>query len=311
MATGEITRRSGRPAAASAGSGRLSRHVGAFFKHLPLLLVTLWIIIPLIWVIGTSFKGRQEYYATVNTLVPMHPTLVNYQFMLTQMGNLPIYFVNSVILTAGTVVLTVLVASLAAYAFARMEFRGRDLIFYGLILSMFVPRSGGLMALYELMAFLKLRNSIFGLILLFAAALPVPIFIMRQAFLNVPKELEESAIIDGASWFRVFWNIALPLTTSAVVVLAILVFVQTWGDFLVSFTMIDKDTQSTLSIGIRKVMVGAGGYQAFLSEEFAGLFATQAADAAMLLTAALPAILIYLFLQRWFMRGVTEGALKF
>ena len=310
MVTRDVFAPSGRSTVA-AGSGRLRRRVFAFLKHVPLILVALWIVIPLIWVVGTSFKGRQEYYATVNTLLPQHPTLVNYQFMLTQMGNLPIYFLNSVILTVGTVVLTVLVASLAAYAFARMDFRGRDLIFYGLILSMFIPRSGGLMALYELMVFLGLRNSITGLILLFSAALPVPIFIMRQAFLNVPKELEESARIDGAGWFRVFWNIALPLSASALVVLAILVFVQTWGDFLITFTMIDKDSQSTLSLGIRKVMVGAGGYQAFLSQEFAGLFATQAADAAMLLTAAAPAIVIYLVLQRWFMRGVTEGALKF
>ena len=307
---GEIAMQSGRRAV-SAGSSRASRQVAAFLRHLPLVVVSLWIIIPVIWDVGTSFKGRQEYYATNNTLLPMHPTLVNYEFMLTQMGNLPIYFVNSVFLTVGTLVLTLTVCSLAAYAFARMEFRGRDLIFYALVLSIFLPRSGGLMALYEMMASFHLRNSIPGLILLFAAGVPVPIFILRQAFLNMPRELEESARIDGAGWFRVFWSIALPLTTSAMVVVAILNFVGTWGEFLVTFTMIDRDAQSTLSVGVRKVMVGAGGYQAFLSDQFAGLFATQAADAAMLLTAALPVILMYLFLQRWFMRGVTEGALKF
>jgi len=307
---GEMAMQSGR-SAVSAGSGRASRQVRAVLRHLPLVVVSLWIAIPVIWDIGTSFKGRQEYYATVNTLLPMHPTLVNYEFMLTQMGNLPIYFVNSVFLTVGTLVLTLTVCSLAAYAFARMEFRGRDLIFYALVLSIFLPRSGGLMALYEMMASFHLRNSIPGLILLFSAGVPVPIFILRQAFLNMPRELEESARIDGAGWFRVFWAIALPLTTSALVVVAILNFVSTWGEFLVTFTMIDRDAQSTLSVGVRKVMVGAGGYQAFLSDQFAGLFATQAADAAMLLTAALPVILMYLFLQRWFMRGVTEGALKF
>jgi ABC-type glycerol-3-phosphate transport system permease component len=301
----------GRPASAAARTGRWRGGLGRVLKHLPLVLVSLWISVPLLWDLGTSLKGRQEYYATVNTLLPRRPTLVNYEFMLTQIGNLPVYFFNSVLFSVGTVALTVVVSSLAAYAFARMEFRGRDLIFYALLMSMFIPRSGGLMALYELMSFLKLRNSILGLILLFAAAVPVPIFIMRQAFLNLPRELEESARVDGAGWFRVFWKIALPLTTSAVVVVAILTFVVTWGDFLVTFTMIDKDSQSTLAIGVRKVMVGAGGYQAFLSDQFAGLFATQAADAAMLLTAALPVVLIYLFLQRWFMRGVTEGALKF
>src|SRR5919197_4450610 len=197
---------------AAAGAGRWRRGLGRLLKHAPLLLVSLWIIVPLVWDVGTSFKGRQEYYATVNTLLPRYPTLINYEFMLTQMGNLPVYFVNSLLFSVGTVVVTVAVSSLAAYAFARMEFRGRDLIFYALVMSLFIPRSGGLMALYELMSFLKLRNSILGLILLYDAAVPVQLFIMRQAFLNLPRELEESARVDGAGWLRVFWTIAVPLT---------------------------------------------------------------------------------------------------
>ncbi len=302
------TRVASRP---SAGVRRTVWRLGSgFLFHIPLLIISLWVLIPLLWMISTSFKGRQEYYAAVSTLIPQRPTLINYEFMLTQMGNLPIYMLNSFIVTLGSVLLTTSLAALAGYAFARMEFRGRDLIFLALVLSIFIPRSGGLMAIYELMAFLHLRNSLEGLILLFSSALPVPIFIFRQAFLNVPRELEESALVDGAGWFRVFWNIALPLVTNALVVVAILVFVQVWGDFLVTFTLIDQDEKMTISVGVRKVLVGAGGYEAFLSPKFAGLFATQAADAAMLLTAAAPVILVYLVLQRWFMRGLTEGALK-
>src|SRR5690606_165209 len=108
-------------------------------------------------------------------------------------------------------VIQVFVASLAGYAFARMRFPGRDAIFIILILSMFIPRSGGLMALYELIDFLNLRNSLVGLILLFAANVPIAIFIMKSAFLAIPHEIEEAAIIDGASWFRVYRQIALPL----------------------------------------------------------------------------------------------------
>src|SRR5262249_61185962 len=92
------------------------------------------------------------------------------------------------------------VAAVAGYPFARMQFRGRDLIFVALIMLIFVPRSGGLMALYELMAFLHLRNSLIGLILLFSGGLSTPIFIMRQTSLAIPKELEDAARIDGAGW---------------------------------------------------------------------------------------------------------------
>ncbi len=200
---------------------------------------------------------------------------------------------------------------MAGYAFARMTFRGRDVIFLIIVISMFVPRGGGLMALYELMNFLKLRNSLFGMILLFGSHLPVPIFIMRQAFLSIPREIEESAMIDGASRWQIFWRIALPLATSAMVIVATLAFVGVWSDFLVTFTMIDRDSQLTISVGIRKVLTS--GYETATANvpELRGQFASEAADAAMLLFSAFPVILIYALLQRWFMKGITEGAIKF
>lgn len=165
------------------------------------------------------------------------------------------------------------------------------------------------MALYELMAFLNLRNSLFGfLILLFSANVPIAIFIMRGAFAAIPKEIEEAAIVDGASWFRVYRQIALPLVASAMVIVASLAFITAWSDYLVTYTLIDQDNQMTISVGIQKVL--ASSYQSALSPTFRGLFASEAADAAMLLFASLPVIVFYGLLQRWFMRGLTEGAVK-
>ncbi len=293
---------------------RLKRMLAARPSRSDLLLhvvmaVALFItFLPILWMISTSFKDREEFATNTAGLIPRSISLINYEYMFTAVDNLPIYMRNSFILAIGTALIQVFVASLAGYAFARMRFPGRDLIFIALILSMFIPRSGGLMAIYELMAFLNLRNSLFGLILLFSANVPIAIFIMRAAFHSIPKEIEEAAIIDGASWFRVYREIALPLATSAMVIVASLAFISAWSDYLITFTLIDRDDQMTISVGIQKVL--ASSYQAALSPTFRGLFASEAADAAMLLFASLPVVLFYALLQRWFMRGLTEGAVK-
>jgi multiple sugar transport system permease protein len=277
--------------------------------HLILIAALFVIFVPIIWLISTSLKTRLGFAQHPASLIPASPTLVNYRYMLTAMDNLPVYMRNSFILALGTAALQVFVASLAGYAFARMRFRGRDLILVALIVSMFIPRSGGLMALYELMAYLHLRNSLIGLILLFAANVPVPIFIMRQSFLSVPKELEEAAILDGAGWFRVYRQIALPLAVGGMVIVATLAFITAWSDYLVTFTMIDLDSKMTISVGIQKLL--ALSYQSALAPTFRGLMTGDTANAAMLLTATLPVVIFYALLQRWFMRGLTEGAVKF
>lgn len=293
---------------AYAGNAR-ARAVRVALSYVPLVIVSMLILIPLIWMVSTSFKGRQEFYSATSSLVPLHPTLINYRYVLTQLRYLPIYLRNSFIVTVGAVAIVALLSSLAGYAFARMRFRGRDAIFLALVLSIFVPNVGGLMSLYELMSFLHLRNSLLGLILYFSSALPIPIFIMRQGFLAVPAELEEAALVDGAGWLRVFWSIALPVAFNALVLVMILTFVGVWGDFLTTFILVDQDAQMTISVGAQKVLVLP--YATTITPGFAGLFTTEAANAAVLLLACAPVVVVYLVLQRWFMRGLTEGALKF
>lgn len=280
----------------------------AWVYHLAMIAALLVTFVPILWMISTSLKDRKGFATDPAGLIPKHITLVNYRYMLTAVDNLPVYMRNSFILAFGSAALQVVVASLAGYAFARMQFKGRDAILAVLLISLFIPRSGGLMALYELMAYLHLRNSLIGLILLFAANVPVPIFIMRQAFLAVPKEIEEAAILDGASWLRVYRQIAVPLALSGMIIVATLAFIAAWSDYLVTFTMIDSDDQMTVSVGIQKLL--ATSYQSALAPKFRGQLTGDTADAAMLLTATLPVIVFYALLQRWFMRGLTEGAVK-
>lgn len=300
------------PRANTASLGtRLRFNRAGFIAHLFMFLIVFLVLLPILWMISTSFKDAQEFFNNSAALIPRTVSLVNYEYMFSAIQELPIYMTNSFVLAIGVAVLQVVTAALAAYAFARMNFWGRDFIFLAVVVSMFIPRSGGLMALYELMSFLKLRNSLFGLILLFGAALPVPIFIMRQAFLSIPREIEESAVIDGANQWQIFWRIAFPLVTTALVVVATLAFVGVWSDYLVTYTMIDRNNQLTISVGIQKVLTGSYETATATVPHLRGQFANEAADAAMLLFSAAPVILVYALLQRWFMRGLTDGAIKF
>ena len=188
-------------------SVRRSLRPSTLLINLSLLLICAICLLPVVWSISASLKDRNELYLATPTLLPHNPTLENYRWIFSQadMSRLPLNMWNSVKVTMGAVIIQCITATMAGFAFARLKFRGRDLIFYMLILLMFIPRAGGLMALYELMEFLHLRNSHLGLMLLFPSAISVALFVMRQNFLGVPRELEEAAIIDGANTWQLFW----------------------------------------------------------------------------------------------------------
>ncbi len=283
-------------------AGRRAR-IGTVLLHLVIWVALAFFVVPIIWSVSASLKGRSELFATYPTLFPHAPTLENYVYAVTRIGPFVEYFFNSVIVTAGSVALIVFAASLAGYAFGRLRFRGRDLIFYTLVVQLFVPRAGGLMALYEEMHLLGLRNSLPGLILLFAGGLAVPIFIMRQTFFNIPGEFEDAASIDGASRWQVFWNVIAPMGTAGMVLVAIFTFIEIWGEFLVTLTMIDDPDKFTLALGVANLQLGTTSW---VESEIL----PYGTEAAAYILAALPCVLVFIFLQRWFVRGLTEG-LKF
>ena len=273
---------------------------------LALIAILIWTFLPVLWTITTSFKSLQEYYRGSSiSLIPRDPTLRNYTFMFKWMPDFPVFFRNSVVVCLSAVLLNTICATLMGYAFARMTFRGRDLLFYSLVLSMFIPRAGHLMAAYELMDFLHLRDNLLGLILFFASGLSMPLFIMRQTFLTLPRELEESAFIDGAGRFRVFRSIAIPFGASGMLLIAILTFVRSWGDYLFTITMVDTASKYTLGVGVAMAM-GVGA----MAQDDPDITQAGIQSAAYLMSAA-PAVLLYLGMQRYFVRGLMEGALKF
>jgi multiple sugar transport system permease protein len=284
-------------------SYRLAQYRGRIILHTVLGVSLLLFLLPIIWSISASFKGKEELFATVPSLLPMSPTLQNYTYVLKRIGEFPLYFANSVIVTTGTVAVVVLCASLAGYAFGRLRFKARDLIFYTLVMQIFIPRAGGLMAMYELMRMLGLRNELWGLILLFSGGMAVPIFIMRQTFLNIPGEFEDAARIDGANPWQVFWRVIAPMGTAGMILVGIFTFISVWGEFLVTLTMIDDSERFTLAVGVANLSLGTTSWT---DSEILPYGTTAAAY----LLAALPAALVFIALQKWFVRGMSEG-LKF
>ena len=273
--------------------------------YISLAIICIVCLVPLIWTVSSSLKMREELYAIPPTLLPRNPTLDNYTWMLTRedMSRLPLNLWNSAKVTIGAVIIQCVAATLAGYAFARLEFRGRDLLFYLLIVLMFIPRAGGLMALYELMDTLGLRNSHLGLALLFPSAISVALFVMRQNFLGVPRELEEAAIVDGANTPQVFWHVDLPFVTGGIAVVAIWEFIYVWGEYLTTLTLIDFPELETISLAVTKLQ----GWSAHFTST---LLAGYGTESAAYVVAMVPVLLVFILLQRWFVRGLTEGIIK-
>ncbi len=273
--------------------------------NLSLIAICLICLLPVVWTLSASLKDRDELYLATPTLIPRNPTLENYRWVFSQsdMSRLPLNMWNSIKVTMGAVVIQCITATMAGFAFARLEFRGRDLIFYLLILLMFVPRAGGLMALYELMEFLNLRNTHLGLMLLFPSAISVALFVMRQNFMGVPRELEEAAIIDGANTWQLFWAVDVPLVKGGIAVVAIWEFIYVWGEYLMTLTLIDFPELETLSIAVTKLQ----GWGAHFTSSIVAGYGT---ESAAYVVAMAPVILVFIVLQKWFVRGLSEGILK-
>lgn len=283
----------------SAAIGRLWHHRGKILLRVVLWVFLLIFLLPFVWAVSASLKTRQELYVELPSIITTNPTIANYVYVLRRMPTFLTQFGNSALVTGGAVLLQVALAALAGYAFARLRFKGRDTIFVTMIMLTFVPRAGGLMAQYELMNFLNLRNNLFGLILAFAAGLPIPIFIMRQTFINLPSAFEDAALIDGCNRFQAFLWVMLPMATGGMLVVGLFEFIRVWGEYLFTLTMIDQPNLYTLGIGIAMNFVGLA-----LEE---GEFTSYGAEAAAHLLTSAPVLILFIIFQRMFIRGMMEG----
>jgi putative chitobiose transport system permease protein len=250
---------------------------------------------PFLWLLVTALKGGGEnIFAYPPSLWPARPTLDNFRqvWEAVPFGR---YFFNSVLVAVAAVGLNLILASLAAFPLARMRFRGRDSLFLAILATMMIPLPVIMIPLFILSQRLGLLDSYAGLILPTAVS-AFGIFLMRQAFLAIPREIEEAAVIDGANPWQVFWQVMLPLTKPSLATLAIFVFVGSWGDFLWPLIVLKDPDLYTLPVGI-----------SYLAGTFSANWRLIAAGSVL---SIVPIVLVFVGLQRFFIAGQTAGAVK-
>ena len=252
-------------------------------------------LVPLLWLTSTAFKSPTEnVFQFPPQFIPEHPTLENFVQVWKQepFGQ---YFFNSIVVAALTVSLNVLFSSLAAYPLARLNFVGKNLIFYIIVSTIMIPFQVVMIPLYILTVQLGLKNTYLGVIFP-AIASAFGIFLLRQAFKSVPKELEEAARMDGCSELGIWWNVMLPAVRPALVTLAIFVFIGSWSDFLWPLLVLDNPDYYTLPLGVSKL---------------AGTFSLnwRLVAAGSILSIA-PIIIVFLFLQRYIVPSEISSGVK-
>ena len=279
---------------------RLKHYLTVFSKHAFLIGVAFLSLAPILWLLTIAFRPVEETYQTPMQLLPHTLTLENTKIVIEKLPKLVLLYRNSFIITGATVLLVVICTSLAGFAFARLRFPGRDILFWMVVAAMFMPKSMMIPGLFEVLRKLKLLDTLPGLIFPYTGwFLSLNLFIMRSAFQSIPKDLEDSAIIDGASSYNLY-RLMVPLIAPSVVTVAILTFVPVWGEYLYAFTFTSKLTTMPMSVGIKFLQAGPAQ----------GEWTFPVASMAVILS-FIPPLIIYLGLQRWFTKGLLEGALKF
>jgi putative chitobiose transport system permease protein len=217
-----------------------------------LSLIAVAMLLPLLWLMSTSLKSPSEnIFQFPPQLLPAQPTLQNFG-RVWQSQPFGQYFANSLLVAALTVSLNLVFCSLAAYPLARLNFAGKDWIFTAIISTIMIPFQIVMIPLYILTVQLGLKNTYLGVIFP-AIASAFGIFLLRQAFMSVPKDLEEAARMDGCSDLGIWWHVMLPSVRPALVTLAIFVFIGAWSDFLWPLIVLDDPRYYTLPLGVAKL----------------------------------------------------------
>jgi putative chitobiose transport system permease protein len=257
-------------------------------------LFALFALLPFLWLVSTSFKGAEELFSFPPELVPKKFVLTNYSSVWNAVPFLS-YAMNSLIVAAVSIVLNVTLASLAGFALARFRFRGSSLVFFFVLATMMVPKEVTIIPLYVTILKLHLADTLAGVILPFAVE-GFAVFLMRQAFMAIPKEIEEAAVLDGASPLRLWWSVMVPLTKPAMATLTIFTFIAAWGDFLWPLVVLKSPEHFTLQVGLSS-MIGT----------FIDNYRYIAAGAVL---ALVPVIVVFAAMQKNFERGIFAGSEK-
>ena len=260
-------------------------------------LLALLFVAPLGWLVLSSFKSGAEFAQSPPTYLPSHFSLENYRHLLA--AGLWRNVANSALVTLGTVLVATALALLAGYGFARFQFRGRGVLFLVVLSTLMIPFQSIVPSLYVILDSMHLTNSKVGLILLYTVfALPFGIFTMRAAFAAVPAAIEEAAFVDGAGSLTTLVRVLVPMVTPGVATVALYAFFTAWNEFLAALIFTTRQEQYTLPVVLANLQTGGGGTLNWGVLETGAVFA------------AVPCIVIFLILQRYYVAGLTGGAVK-
>ena len=275
------------------------RRVTAAVWHAAVALLLLAVLYPIGWVVAATFKPSADIIGSLE-LFPSEPTSENYSRAAEGIAGIGIsrFFVNSLVLVVLSVLGTVASSTLAAYAFARLRFRGRGMLFAVMISTLLLPFHVLIIPQYVVFNRLDLIDTYVPLLIgKFLAAEAFFVFLIVQFIRTVPAELDESAKMDGAGQWRIFWNIILPLTRPALITTAIFTFIWTWNDFFTPLIYLSTPEKYPLPLALQLFIDEASG------SDFGALMA-------MSVLALVPVVLFFLFFQRFLVEGVATSGLK-
>ncbi len=267
-------------------------------SYIALTVFVIMFLVPPFYTLMTSLKSSAEISAQQGSpWMVHHPTLENFWYLITY-PNFQTYYLNSVMITIATVVVSMVISVLAAFSLARMGFWGSNVLSTGVFLTYLIPASLLFLPLFKIVGFLGLINSVWCLVLLYPTlAVPFCTWIMIGYFSSIPKELDEAALIDGAGYLQMLWRIFIPVAMPGIIAATIFAFTVSWGAFLYPLAYLYTSNQMVLTVGIISDLIRGDVFQ--WGKIMAGV-----------VLASMPPILIYAFLMDYYVAGLTAGATK-
>lgn len=252
------------------------------------------ILYPLFWLYINALRTNQELFLDTWGL-PVTWLWIN--FVKAWDAGVGRYFLNSVIVTSISTILTILISAFAAFPLSRFNFKGRHVILMGIISGLMLTPQGSLISLYKLLQYLGIYNTYFALILPYVAyRIPFVTFLIWSYFISLPKEIEESAYMDGCTDWQVFWQIIMPMSKPIIATAALLASRVFWNEFMFALVFVESEDLKTIPVGLMNL-------KSNLATDWTVLLAGLAIS-------ALPVIIVFLFLQKHFIRGLTIGGVK-
>ncbi|HBF38159.1 MAG TPA: carbohydrate ABC transporter permease [Firmicutes bacterium] len=267
------------------------------YQNVLSVIIAIIFLFPLFWLLSSSFKMEAEIFTSPPTLLPSHLYLAPYIDQFKGQYNMLRSFLNSCVISLFTMIISLVLSSMAAYGLARFNFRGRKVLILSFLITQMLPATLILTPLFIIFNKLQFYNTYCGPIIADATlGIPFSVLMLRTYFLSIPKELDDSARVDGCNAFNAFWKIMLPIASPGVIVIAVFSFLFAWGDLIYANTFMNQPNLMPMTAGIYN-FIGQYGVSWNRVMAFGAL-------------TVLPVVMIFIFMQKYIIGGLTSGAVK-